>query len=26
MRYVEFEAPPPPDMVCLLEWVTENQN
>jgi len=26
MRYVEFEAPPPPDMVCLLEWLTENQN
>jgi 23S rRNA pseudouridine1911/1915/1917 synthase len=25
MRYVEFEAPPPMDMVCLLKWLNENQ-
>ncbi len=25
LEYVEFEAPPPPDMAGLLEWLTRNQ-
>jgi 23S rRNA pseudouridine1911/1915/1917 synthase len=25
MRYVEFQAPLPMDMVCLLKWLNENQ-
>ena len=25
LRYVEFEAPPPMDMGCLLNWLSENQ-
>jgi len=25
MRYVEFEAPPPMDMACILKWLNESQ-
>ncbi|MBA7707907.1 hypothetical protein ES703_116791 [subsurface metagenome] len=25
LRYVEFAAPAPMDMACLLQWLNENQ-